>query len=33
MINQYRQKNNISQEELAEKIGIIWRKLQRLEHN
>ena len=33
MIKHYRQKNNLSQEELAEKIGISWRQLQRLEHN
>lgn len=33
MIKKYRLKNEMSQEELAEKIGISWRQLQRLEHN
>ena len=33
MIKEYRQKNGFSQEELAEKIEISWRHLQRLEHN
>lgn len=33
MIREYRQKNGFSQEELAEKIDISWRHLQRLEHN
>ncbi len=33
MIKQYRLENNLSQEELAEEIGISWRQLQRLEHN
>ena len=33
MIREYRQKNNFSQEELAEKLDISWRHLQRLEHN
>ena len=33
MIKQYRLKKNLSQEELAEKIGISIRHLQRLEHN
>lgn len=33
MIKQYRRANNLSQEELAEKIGISWRQLQRLEAN
>lgn len=33
MIRQYRLKNKLSQEELAEEIGISWRHLQRLEHN
>ena len=33
MIKEYRQKNNFSQEELAEKLDISWRHLQRLEHN
>ena len=33
MIKEYRQKNGFSQEELAEKIDISWRHLQRLEHN
>lgn len=33
MIRQYRLAKNLSQEELAEKIGISWRQLQRLEHN
>ena len=33
MIREYRQKNNYSQEELAEKLDISWRHLQRLEHN
>jgi len=33
MIKKYRQKNKLTQEELAEEIGISWRQLQRLEHN
>lgn len=33
MIKEYRIKNGFSQEELAEKIDISWRHLQRLEHN
>ena len=33
MIKQYRLANKLSQEELAEKVGISWRQLQRLEHN
>ena len=33
MIKQYRIAKNLSQEELAEEIGISWRQLQRLEHN
>lgn len=33
MIKQYRQKNKLTQEELAEEIGISCRHLQRLEHN
>ena len=33
MIKEYRVKNGFSQEELAEKIDISWRQLQRLEHN
>lgn len=33
MIREYRLKNGFSQEELAEKIDISWRHLQRLEHN
>ncbi len=33
MIKQYRLANQLSQEELAEEIGISWRQLQRLEHN
>lgn len=33
MIKQYRLSNNLSQEELAEKIGISWRQLQRIEHS
>ncbi len=33
MIKQYRLANHLSQEELAEEIGISWRQLQRLEHN
>ena len=33
MIKQYRLAKNLSQEELAEEIGISWRQLQRLEHN
>ena len=33
MIRQYRQLKNLSQEELAEEIGISWRQLQRLEYN
>ena len=31
MIRQYRLTRNLSQEELAEEIGISWRQLQRLE--
>ncbi len=33
MIKQYRLAKNLSQEELAEEIGISWRQLQRLEHS
>lgn len=33
MIKQYRKKHKLTQEELAEEIGISWRQLQRLEHN
>ena len=33
MIKQYRLSKKLSQEELAEEIGISWRQLQRLEHN
>lgn len=33
MIRQCRLKKKLSQEELAEEIGISWRHLQRLEHN
>ena len=33
MIKEYRIKNGFSQEELAEKVDISWRHLQRLEHN
>lgn len=33
MIREYRLKNGFSQEELAEKIDISWRHLQRLEYN
>ena len=33
MIKQYRLKHKLSQEELAEEIGISTRHLQRLEHN
>ncbi len=33
MIKQYRLASNLSQEELAEEIGISLRQLQRLEHN
>lgn len=33
MIKQYRLAKHLSQEELAEEIGISWRHLQRLEHN
>lgn len=33
MIKEYRIKNGFSQEELAERIDISWRHLQRLEHN
>ena len=33
MIRQYRLAKKLSQEELAEEIGISWRQLQRLEHN
>lgn len=31
MIRENRKKNNLTQEELAEKVGISWRQLQRLE--
>ena len=33
MIKEYRIKNGFSQEELAEKVDISWRHIQRLEHN
>ncbi len=33
MIKEYRIKNGFSQEQLAEKINISWRHLQRLEHD
>ncbi len=33
MIKQYRLANHLSQEALAEKIGISWRQLQRIEHS
>ena len=33
MIRQYRLQNKLTQEELAEEIGISWRQLQRIEHN
>ena len=33
MIRQYRLTRNLSQEELAEEMGISWRQLQRLEYN
>ena len=33
MIKEYRIKNGLSQEDLAEKINISWRHMQRLEHN
>ena len=33
MIKEYRIKNGFSQEQLAEKINISWRYLQRLEHD
>ena len=33
MIKKYRLAKHLSQEELAEEIGISWRHLQRLEHN
>ena len=33
MIKQYRVAKKLSQEALAEKVGISWRQLQRLEHN
>lgn len=33
MIRQYRLANKLSQEELAEEIGISWRQLQRLEYH
>ena len=33
MIKQYRLRNKLSQEELAEEVGISWRQLQRLEHS
>lgn len=32
MIREYRLKNNLSQEKLAEKLDISWRHLQRLEY-
>lgn len=31
MIRENRKKNNLTQEQLAEKVGISWRQLQRLE--
>ena len=33
MIKKYRLAKKLSQEELAEEIGISWRQLQRIEHN
>ena len=33
MIKQYRLAKELSQEELAEEIGISWRQLQRIEHS
>ena len=33
MIRHYRLQNKLTQEELAEEIGISWRQLQRLEYN
>ena len=33
MIKEYRLINNLTQEDLAEKLNISWRHLQRLEHN
>ncbi len=33
MIKQYRLAKHLSQEELAEEIGISWRQLQRIEHS
>ena len=33
MIKKYRLQNNLTQEELAEEIGISWSHLQRLEQN
>ncbi len=33
MIKQYRLANHLSQEALAEKIGISWRQLQQIEHS
>ena len=33
MFKQYRIAKKLSQEELAEEVGISWRQLQRLEHN
>ena len=33
MIKEYRIKNGFSQEQLAEKINISWRHLQRIEHD
>ena len=33
MIKKYRLLNNLTQEELAEKLEISWRHLQRLEHD
>lgn len=33
MIKKYRLERHLSQEELAEEIGISWRQLQRLEHD
>ncbi|MCI8914934.1 MAG: helix-turn-helix transcriptional regulator [Lawsonibacter sp.] len=33
MIRHYRLQSKLTQEELAEELGISWRQLQRLEHN
>lgn len=33
MIRHYKLQNKLTQEELAEEIGISWRQLQRLEYN